>query len=530
MSASLNSKPMPSRGVFRNIMTGKLLCLALLFPCLAGATVHLPHLFSHGMGLQRDQPVPFWGWAEPGESVTVEFAEQVKPVKADATGKWQIALDPLPASAAPRTLRINSASVTNVLVGDVFLCSGQSNMAMSMEAARRYPGTAEDIQSTSLPAVRFFQAPNATFRETPQEDVEAKWEPVAPANNAHLSAVAFYFAKSLHAHLQVPLGILRASHGGGSAEIKMPREALLSVPSGKKFYEDAIKRASPESVAARNRIFQERYEAAVRDAKAKGAKPPEPPKPVSAVDGGYPCSDWNGVIAPIIPYAKRGIVWYQGEHNAGRAFAYREIFPALIRSWRAASGQPGLPFLFVQLPAYDSPGKSDDWATLRESMLVTLQTVTNTAMIVTIDHGERDNIHPADKQPVGERLALEARRLIYGQPVTGCGPLYARFTVDGANLVVRFRDTGVSPVSLSATTTPAMGGTPMLLSGFTLAGEDRKFVAATAVIRGNTVVLSSPAVPKPVAARYAWANWPQPSLFDAQGLPASPFRTDDWEK
>ena len=294
-----------------------------------------------------------------------------------------------------------------------------------------------------------------------------------------------------------------------------------------------MKRCSAESVAARTKIFQMRYEAAVREAKAKGGRPPEPPQPAVAVDGGYPCSDWNGVIAPVIRYAKRGIVWYQGEHNAGRAFAYREILPALIRSWREASGDENLPFIIVQLPAYASPGKGDDWPVLRESQQVTHQAVMNTALVVTIDHGEKDNIHPADKQPVGERIALETRRLIYGEKVAGCGPLYAGCAAAGASIIVRFAGpggTGVPPVGLCARGKPNVGEAPMPLEGFAIAGADHKFVPASAVLCDGAVVVSSPAVAKPVAVRYAWSNWPTVSLFDVNGLPAAPFRTDDWEK
>lgn len=479
----------------------------------AEAAARLPHIFSDGMILQRDAEAPIWGWADPGEPVTVEFAGQSKSAKADASGNWEIGLDPMSASDRPRVLRAGSVTVSNVLVGDVFLCSGQSNMALSMNACRRFPGTTEDIDSTDLPDVAFFQAPNATFREAPQDDVDAKWEAVSPENNAHLSAVAFYFARSLHEHLHVPIGIIRASHAGGQAETKMPKAALLSVECGRRFYETAMQRASPEAVAARNELLQAQYETALREAMANGTKPPEPPKPSRAVDGGYPCGDWNGVIAPVIRYAKRGIVWYQGEHNARRAFDYRELLPALIRGWREASGRADMPFILVQLPAYDSPDKVNDWPMLRESQWVAFKATTNTAMVVTIDHGEKDNIHPPDKKPIGERIALEARRLIYGEKVTGCGPLVDGFAADGTNIVVRFTGNDLKSV----------GG------GFTIAGEDRKFVPATAAIRGNTVILNNPAVSRPVAARYAWEGFPTVSLFDVQGLPASPFRTDGWK-
>jgi sialate O-acetylesterase len=454
-------------------MEKKLLLIALLFPCLSNAAVRLPRLFSDGMILQRDQPVPVWGWADPGEDVKLEFAGQTKSVKTDTAGKWTATLDPMPASVEPRTLCVGSLSITNVLVGDVFQVSGQSNAASSMDSCKRFPGTTEDIKNTVLPLVRIFVVPWSQFKETPREDVPSTcvWDSLRPEKNASYSAIAFYFAQSLHQHLKVPIGIVRASHAGGMAQIKMPKEALLSYEGGRKFYENAVKRTK--------------------------------------VDGGYPSSDWNGAIAPVIRYGKRGIVWYQGEHNAGNgSYGYRETLAVLLRSWREACGNPAMPFLIVQLPAFEAQG----WPMLRESQLVAYRQTKNAGFVVTIDHGEKDNIHPADKKPIGERLALEARRVIYNEKVTGCGPLYDVSVVAGASIVVRFTGDALKK-----------GG-----SGFTIAGEDKKFLPATAIIRGNTVVVSSPEVPNPVAVRYAWESWPTVGLFDVNGLPASPFRTDEW--
>ena len=449
-----------------------LLLIALLCSSLANAAVRLPRIFSDNMILQREQSVPLWGWAEPGEDVEIAFAGQTKSVKTDTTGKWTATLDPLTASTEPRTMRVGSLSITNVLVGDVFQVSGQSNAASSMDSCKRFPGTTEDIKNTVLPSVRMFVVPWSQFKETPQEDVPATcaWDSLRPEKNASYSAIAFYFAQSLHHHLNVPIGIVRASHAGGMAQIKMPKEALLSYEGGRKFYENAVKRGK--------------------------------------VDGGYPSSDWNGAIAPVIRYGKRGIVWYQGEHNAGSgSYGYRETLAVLLRSWREACGNPAMPFLIVQLPAFEAQG----WPMLRESQLVVYRQTKNAGFVVTIDHGEKDNIHPADKKPIGERLALEARRVVYGEKVTGCGPLYDGFTVDGVNIVVRF----------TGDTLKKVGG------GFMISGENKKFVPATAVIRGNTIVVSSPEVTKPVAVRYAWESWPIVSLFDVNGLPASPFRTDE---
>lgn len=454
-----------------------LLLFATIFHYSATAAVRLPRIFSDGMVLQRDQATPVWGWADPGEVVAIEFARQKISTKADLDGRWAVALDPMPASSVPLTMHVGPLSIANVLVGDVFQVSGQSNAAMSMGSCKRFSGTMEDIESTTLTSVRIFQIPSGVFKDTPQEDVPVNcvWDSLRPENNAGYSAIAFYFARELYRHLQVPIGIVRASHAGGRAEIKMPKEALLSFELGRKFYENGLKR----------------------------------PK----VDGGYPSSDWNGAIAPVIRFGKRGIIWYQGEHNAGSdSFGYCETLPVLIQSWREACGHQEMPFIIVQLPAFDSKGNG--WPMLRDSQLAVYRQTKKAGFVVTIDHGEKNDIHPADKKPIGERLAMEARRLIYGDTVTGCGPLFDGFSVEGDKVTVRFSGGSLKKIG----------------DGFKIAGEDRQFFPAVAKINGNSVVVSHSEVPNPKAVRYAWEAFPTVSLFDENGLPASPFRTDNWEK
>lgn len=489
---------------------------------LCASELRVAGIFSDQMVLQRDLPVRIWGWADAGQLVTVVFAGQSQDTTADAAGRWSLTLNPLAASAEPRLLAIHGSGgselkVRGVLVGDVFQCSGQSNMAASMDSCKRRPGTLEDIKGTNLPMVRFFQTPNATFCAQPQEDVRARWEPVGPQTNAHLAAVPFYFARAMHEHLKVPIGIVRASHAGGAAEIKMPLEALLSIESGNRFHADALKRYSPEGRAARDQIFQDRWRAAAEQARVEGKPEPAKPSPSPVVDGGYPSSDWNGVIAPVIRYTKRAVLWYQGEHNAGRAYDYRDLLPVLIRSWRQAGGQSDLPFVIVQLPAYGHAEAEQHWPVLRESQWFAQRATPHTGLVVTIDRGEKDNIHPADKREVGQRLALETRRLVFGDKVTGCGPLYDSHTLDGARMIVRFTNTGGGLRCADA----------KALDGFAVSGADRRFVVARARIAGDTVIVQSPDVPKPVAARYAWSGCPPVSLFSSEGLPAGPFRTDD---
>lgn len=501
--------------------------LALLATAQARATVRLPHIFSDRMILQRDQPVAVWGWAEPGETVVVRVAEQNKPATASADGKWSVTLDPLRVGRA-LTMTVNGATstvtVTDVLVGDVFLCSGQSNMAMSLDAAKRHPGVAEDVATADFPRIRFFKTPDL-MSKTPEEDVPAVWEPITPRNAAGFSAVAFYFGRGLHAHVGVPIGLIRASHAGGPAEAKMPRAALLTLDIGRRYDDDARRREAswtPERLAAFNSDTLAKWEIAVKDAAARGTKSPAKPKPrASAIDFAYPASDYNAQIAPVICFTQRAVLWYQGEHNAARAraFEYRRLFPRLIESWREASGQPDLPFIFVQLPAFGAAGAGDDWPLIRESQLLTLRTVPHTAMVTAIDTGERDNVHPADKQPIGERLALEARRLLYREGVTGCGPLYDHFTIDGPRIVVHFRHLGGGLRGRDGTS----------LGGFMVAGADRIFFPATAKIVGDDIVVQHSEIPQPIAVRYAWAGFPAVSLFNPSGVPASPFRTDDWD-
>ncbi|MBI4625473.1 MAG: sialate O-acetylesterase, partial [Verrucomicrobia bacterium] len=295
-------------------------CLDLLAAAPARAAVRLPHIFSDRMILQRDQLVSVWGWADPGETVAVRVAGQDKPATAGADGKWNVTLDPLRLGPAV-TMTVAGASstvtVADVLIGDVFLCSGQSNMAMSLDAAKRHPGAAEDVAAANFPRLRFFKTPDV-MSKTQEEDVVAAWEAITPRNLAGFSAVAFYFGRALHTHLSVPIGLIRASHGGGPAEAKMPRAALLTLDIGRRYDEEARKREAawtPERIAAFNADNVAKWEAAMKDAAARGAKPPAKPTPrTGAIDFAYPASDYNAQIAPVIRFTKRAVLWYQGEH------------------------------------------------------------------------------------------------------------------------------------------------------------------------------------------------------------------------
>ena len=492
--------------------------LWLILPALANANVRLPRLFSDGMVLQRDRPVLVWGSAEPGEAVSVGISSveapthpaQSKGVKADATGYWSATLDPLQVGA-PLILTVNgkdnAVRVSDILVGDVYQVSGQSNAAMSLNSCARMPGVQEDIAKTALPQVRIFEVPWGLFKDAPQPDVPetCSWKPLKPETNPGFSALAFYFARNLHQHLGIPIGIVRASHAGGRAEIKMPMQALMSYEGGRQFYASALDAYQ---------MARTKKQAQQAQSNTPDGLPPEP-QSGGTVNGRYPSSDWNGAIAPVIRFAKRGIVWYQGEHNAGDGEKYTETLSVLLRSWREACGDPNRPFLLVQLPRFQAKG----WPSLRESQLAAYRRMPNCGFVVTIDLGEKENIHPADKRPLGERLALEARHLIYHEAVSGCGPLYKNFAVEGEKVVVHFTHTG--------------GGLKIAdgksLAGFLISDASRSFVPAQAEIVGDTVVLHCAGISMPTAVRYLWESFPESvNLCNTEGLPASPFRTDHW--
>jgi sialate O-acetylesterase len=489
--------------------------LMLVLP--ASATVSMPRLFSDGAVLQRDKPVLVWGRADAAEEVTVSITSpeasinpaQLKKAMADESGFWSLWLDPLRVGA-PLSMRVsgktNAINLSDILVGDVFQVSGQSNAAMSMGSCARLPDVKADMLQVKLPQVRIFEVPWALFKDTPQADVpeSCKWKSLSPQTNPGFAALAFYFARSLHQHLGVPIGIVRASHAGGKAEIKMSKEALLSFEAGRKSYDASIK--AYETAKAK------------KEAEKSQSNTPDglPPEPVATgtVNGAYPSSDWNGAIAPVIRFTKSGLVWYQGEHNAGDP-DYTEKLSVLLQSWREACGDANMPILLVQLPRYEAKG----WPMLRESQLAVHRNTPDTGFVVTIDLGEKDNIHPADKKQIGERLALEARRLIYSEEVSGCGPLYQDITIEGNKAVIHFTNTGTGLKAAESTS----------LEGFQIADSKRNFLPAQVHIVGDTVVVQSPEITHPEAVRYLWESFPMTvSLFNKEGLPASPFRTDAW--
>ena len=500
-----------------------LFLLALLL-CIsaagARADVTLASPFQDHAVLQRDKPLPVWGRAAPGEKVTVEFLGQKVGTTTCADGRWIVYLEPVPAVAAPTTLTVtgqNTVTLQDILVGEVWLASGQSNMEWSVE---RSNDAAAEIAAADFPQIREFNATN-TVADQPADTVAGDWQVCSPARAGRLSAVAYYFARDLHRKLGVPVGILNATWGGTPVESwtdLVTLKATTAWPAIDARWQKAVAE-HPERVAnypAERAAWQEAAE------KAKATKTPiTVPWPRSPAGPGTPYAIsglYNAMIAPLQPYALRGAIWYQGESNWQRADEYGEVFSAMIRAWRAQWNQGDFPFYFVQLANFivkdDPSGRG--WAQLREAQTKALA-LPNTGMAVTIDIGDANDIHPRNKQEVGRRLALLAKAKIYDIPVDWSGPVFVGATREGAALRVKF--TRVDD-SLTA------GGKP--LQAFEVAGPDRKFYPATARIERGTVVVSAPEVPEPAAVRYAWSNNPDANLFTGTGLPAEPFRSDDW--
>ena len=474
----------------------KALILLLFVSLSAQAEVWLPSIFADGMVLQADKPVMVWGEAEVGEEVSVEFAGQVKHARADASKHWQVQLDAIPVSADPRNLTVRSQrtgstiQLAEVRVGEVWILAGQSNMGWPLANCT---GGNEAAAQADFPWLKIFkQWPFQGACDEPARDVTGgQWVTCDPQQAKQLSGVGFFFARALQQSLPAgtPIALINTQMGGTYAECWIDRGTLENTPSSKPFLDKAAK-----------------------EVQAGGSDPK-----------GYwgennfrrPSALFNGKVAPIQPMAARGVIWYQGEGNTQRwlAAGYAGTLTALINSWRAGFEQANLPFFIVQLPRYGA-GAGNDWPSVRAAQAQVAQALPAVELAVTIDCGQQDQIHPSDKEPVGERLALLARANIYGETLVSSGPVYPQSMVrDGAMLIhfdasqgLQFKD-----------------GTG---AGFEICGADQLFVAAQAEILPHGIVrVFSPEVPQPVAARYGWFNWGEVSLLNAAGLPAAPFST-----
>jgi sialate O-acetylesterase len=643
---------------FKYFVIMGLFIITNLFVSKAYADVKLPRIFSDNMVLQRETPVKIWGWADPGERVRVNIINQTKSTRTDRNGKWSVTLDPLKAGG-PVELTIqgkNTIKLTNVLIGDVWLGSGQSNMEWPVSQSA---DAEEEISLANHPNIRLFSVPRY-MASSPKEDIDSgEWHVCSPETVERFSAVGYYFARHLNRELDVPIGIINSSWGGTIAETwishesisqhedfaermkqtpdfdleKIQREAQkkleewsenierndlgnqqgwekpgfddkswnkmelpvlweqagLSDLDGvvwfrKEFFldnnqakETMILNLGPiddsdytfinghlvgktmdqynanrryevpaellnegkNIIAVRvidtgggggiwgdeNQLFYiagtEKISLAGLWKYSLGIKSDAPPQ-VGTGPNAFPTLLYNGMIHPIKSFTTRGVIWYQGESNASRAYQYRSIFPLLIKDWRKQFNNPGLPFFFVQLANFMQPDRTpsdSQWAELREAQTMTLN-LPNTGMAVAIDIGEADDIHPRNKQDVGKRLALAALKVSYGKDIVHSGPLYESMTIEGNKIRLNFAETGSGLM---------INDKYGYLKGFAIAGEDRVFHWAKATFDGDQVIVSNDAVTHPVAVRYAWGNNPDDAnLYNIEGLPASPFRTDNW--
>lgn len=484
----------------------------------ADELLKLSSLFTDNAVLQRDLAVPVWGRAEPGQVVQVQFAGQNKSSTTGKDGRWMVKLDPLTASAEGRTLTAalnddkQTVSINNLLVGEVWICSGQSNMAFGLGGS---VNGADAIEAAGDEQLRLFgTAAKAT--DQPQESIGGNWQVDSSQSAGRFSAVAYYFGKSLRAKLGVPVGLIKSAVGGTVAEAWTAQQELESNPVLQPLLVQQQQRiaAYPKQLQAyktREPDLLKKYEAAVKQAKDAGTRAPRKPQPPRSpsFSSNRPTGLYNGSIAPLQPYAIRGAIWYQGESNSSRGEQYRTLFPAMISSWRRAWGQGDFPFLFVQITPHRNMTPE-----VREAQRVTTETTQNTAMAVTVDVGHPTDIHPKQKRPIGDRLALAARALAYGEKIEYSGPTYDSMSVDENKVVLRFQHLGGGLVAKD-------GG----LKGFVIFNKNKE-AAGTALIQGDTIVVSSDEITAPTGVRYGWANVPDVNLYNKAGLPASPFQTD----
>lgn len=469
-----------------SLLTAAATAVLILASGMASAAVKLPAIIGNNMVLQRDEPVPVWGWDEAGTLVTVTLGEAKVTAKAGADGKWMVKL-PAMKAGGPHTVTIvgtDTVKLENVLVGEVWFCSGQSNMEWSVKASNN---AQQEIAAANYPKIRHIKIPHVPA-ETPQTEVKSDgWKATTPQTVGDFTAVGYYFGRNLQTQLDVPIGLIGCNWGGTRIEPWTPPEGFKAVPALK-------------DIADKLDSFPQKN--------AKGE-----------VNHQSPLALYNGMVAPLVPYGIKGAIWYQGESNNGEGMLYHEKMKALISGWRSLWGKSDLPFLYVQLASYHYGNRNPaDLAGIWEAQTATLA-VPHTGMAVTVDISNTKNIHPTNKQDVGKRLALWALAQVYGQKdLVYSGPLYKSMKVDGNKIRLTFDHSGSGLASRD--------GEP--LTWFTIAGDDKNFVEAEAKIAGNEIVVSSQSVEKPVAVRFAWNQDAEPNLSNKEGLPASPFRTDKW--
>ena len=503
---------------------------SLLIPVALRANVKVPAIFSDHMVLQQQMPVPVWGTASPGEEVTVTFRDQKQTATADNSGKWQLKLKELEVGE-PGELKVegkNSVAFHDVLVGEVWVCSGQSNMEMGIGQVK---DAQQEIASADYPKIRLFTVPKHVsvrpmndIAPPPRAPSDGHWlvcspQTVAAGGWGGFSAVAYFFGRDLHKQKNVPVGLIHTSWGGTPAESWLPVSYLKDDSDFAPITERWAKQLGEFDQKLKD-VSQK-----IESWQGSGAKLEDAPDATLPQDPRtnpwWPSGLYNAMIHPIVPFAIRGATWYQGESNAGRAYQYRKLLPAMIKSWRDSWNEGEFPFLIVSLanftPVAQQPGDSD-WAELREAQAMTAAQPHN-AQALAIDIGDANDIHPKDKQTVGARLALAARAIAYGEQIEFSGPWYDSMKIEGDTVRINFKHVDGGLMAKDGET----------VKGFAIAGEDHKWHWADAKIDGSSVIVHSDQVQHPAAVRYAWANNPTCNLYNKDGLPAVPFRTDDWK-
>ncbi len=486
------------------------------------AALKLPAMFTDHAVLQRGMPVPVWGTAEPGEQVTVAIAGQTLKTKADKKGDWSVTLKPL-SVGDPLKLVVESGKdrleVKDLLVGEVWLCSGQSNMELPLSAVT---DADLEISVANHPQIRLIDV-KEPGSQTAVEDFDGEWKVCSPESAKGFSAVGYFFGRELHDQLGVPIGLIDDSWGGSSCEAWIRRDRMEGNPlyTGLiKKWDDSVKNFDEAKWKVDWAAWRKQAEAAKKA--GKHAPPNRPLANDPALGQHRPANLYHARVEPVMPYAIRGVIWYQGESNAGRAYQYRDMFPLMIESWREDWKEGDFPFYWVQLADFmaEKPEPGDSaWAELRKAQTMTQDKLPNTGQAVIIDLGEASDIHPKKKLEVGRRLARLALAHDYGKKVENESPRYEAMEKQGDKIVLKFKDVdGGLRVVDNAT-----------VQGFAIAGEDRKWHWADAkIVKPNQVEVSSKEVKEPVAVRYAWADNPVCNLYSTSLLPVTPFRTDDW--
>ena len=510
--------------------------LFLAAVCLMASPVsgiELPGMFSGHAVLQRGLSVPVWGWGTPAEEVEVRFAGQIKRTTVDEEGRWRLSLSPLDATAEGQVLVVEGSEsgqviVEDILVGEVWLASGQSNMQWALSATER---ALQDIPAADHPGIRMFLA-DLTTSAIPRRRVGGEWNVATPLTAGKFSAVGYYFALKLHRELGVPVGIIRAAWGGKPVESFTSRETLATEPEGRALLQNLDAEMRRFDLGAAEASYKKQLAAwekirssnrAEKDPKKRRKLPRKPQRPrPPALNPSRAASIYNGMIHPWASYAMKGVIWYQGESNASRAKAYETLFPLLIMDWRKR-WDAEIPFYFAQLANFKSPttrpGQESSWAELQNAQRLTLR-LPKTGMAVVNDVGAANDIHPRNKKTVGERLSRWALNRDYDQKdLVVSGPLYREFKVEEGQIRITFDNAG--GLTTSDGKNPAR---------FEIAGEDRIWRWAEVALDGESAIVSSDEVPNPVAVRYAWASNPKgANLVNGAGLPASLFRTDSWK-